>query len=82
MTTISVEMSDPRLAARIINMAYRFNCQTHEIHVEPVPSGSYAGRFLMDGAPDALRRLLMAVEKVVRDDNWMDPVAERKAAYS
>ncbi|HXF33544.1 MAG TPA: hypothetical protein VN603_03140 [Candidatus Acidoferrales bacterium] len=81
MTTISVEMSDARLAARIINMAYRFNCQTHEVHVEPA-EGSYAGRFVIEGEADALRRLLMAVEKVVRDDRWMDASAERKAAYS
>jgi hypothetical protein len=79
-TTISVEMSDARLAARIINMAYRFNCRTHEVHVEPV-AGSYAGRFVIAGEPEAMRRLVMAVEKVVRDDRWMDAAAERKAAY-
>ncbi len=81
MTTISVEMSDARLAARIINMAYRFNCRTEEVHIEPV-AGAYAGRFVIEGEADALRRLLMAVEKVVRDDRWMDPAAERKAAYT
>jgi hypothetical protein len=80
-TTISVEMSDARLGARIINMAYRFNCRTEEVHIEPGP-GAYAGRFVIEGEPDALRRLLMAVEKVVRDDRWMDAAAERKAAYS
>lgn len=81
MTTISVEMSDARLAARIINMAYRFNCRTEEVHIEPA-AGLYAGRFVIAGEPDALRRLLMAVEKVVRDDRWMDAAAERKAAYT
>lgn len=79
--TISVEMSDPRLAARIINMAYRFNCRTEEVHVEPT-TRSFSGRFVVAGDADALRRLVMAVEKVVRDDAWMDAAAERKAAYT
>lgn len=79
--TISVEMSDIRLGARIINMAYRFNCRTEEVHIEPA-AGAFSGRFVFAGETDALRRLVMAVEKVVRDDTWMEPAAERRTAYS
>jgi hypothetical protein len=79
--TVSVDMSDARLAARIINMAYRFNCRTEEVHVEP-NAKLYSGRFVFAGEADALRRLVMAVEKVVRDDRWMDATAERNAAYT
>jgi len=62
-----VEMRDPRLLARIINVAHRYGCGYERLE-STYTGGTWTARLDLSGPADALRRLDLHIAKLLHDD--------------
>ena len=63
----NVQMRDPRMVARIVNLALRCNCGYREMSVVE-RDGMYEARFSFTGDSESLRRLKGQLDRAVADD--------------
>ena len=66
MTTHTIDTSDGRLLARIINLAHRFGCSYTRVSAQR-DGNRYAATIELSGPADALRRLDLQVRKLTSD---------------
>jgi len=64
---MTIEMHDPRLLARIINVAHRFGCGYTKLESTYI-GGTYVAHLDLEGPADALRRLDLHIAKLLHDD--------------
>ncbi len=64
---MTFEMRDPRLLARIINVAHRFGCDYTKLE-STQNDGMYTATLDLAGPADALRRLQLHIAKLLHDD--------------
>ncbi len=62
-----LRMRDPRMVARIINLALRCNCGYREMSVVE-RDGMYDARITFTGEGEALRKLKGQLDRAVADD--------------
>jgi hypothetical protein len=61
------DVRDSRCIARIINLAYRFNCAPTQIDAQAMAHATRL-RIAFSGAPDAIVRLIAQIGKIVADE--------------
>ena len=64
---MTIQMHDPRLLARILNVAHRFGCGYTRLE-SSYTGGTYVARIDLEGDADALRRLDLHIAKLLHDD--------------
>jgi hypothetical protein len=65
--TYEGDVRDPRCIARMINLAYRFNCAPTTIDAQPAAEWTRV-RIAFSGAPESVSRLIAQIGKIVADE--------------
>lgn len=65
--TYEGDVRDPRCIARMINLAYRFNCAPTTIDAQPADEWTRV-RIAFSGAPESVSRLIAQIGKIVADE--------------